>query len=90
MDYPNARPADKGKPDLGGGPGLWHGPKSSPNRRADAANKPRWRRLRLLSVPLRHMHTPSEVLCLDDLQHTIDLVSTYFLRLEPDIDFTSW
>jgi putative aminopeptidase FrvX len=44
----------------------------------------------LLSVPLRYMHTPSEVLCLDDIQHTIDLVSAYVLRLEPDVDFTPW
>jgi hypothetical protein len=41
----------------------------------------------LLSVPLRYMHTPSEVLCLEDIQHTI---CAYILRLEPDIDFTPW
>ncbi|WP_280952536.1 hypothetical protein [Mesorhizobium sp. WSM3859] len=28
----------------------------------------------VLSVPLRYMHTPSEVLCLDDVQATVDLV----------------
>jgi putative aminopeptidase FrvX len=44
----------------------------------------------LLSMPLRYMHTPSEVLCLKDIQHTIDLVCAYILRLEPDIDFTPW
>lgn len=44
----------------------------------------------VLSVPLRYMHTPSEVLSLDDVQHTIDLIAAYILRLNPDIDFTPW
>lgn len=44
----------------------------------------------VLSVPLRYMHTPSEVLCLDDVQHTIDLVCAYIRRLGPDTDFTPW
>jgi putative aminopeptidase FrvX len=44
----------------------------------------------VLSVPLRYMHTPSEVLCLDDVQHTINLVCAYVARLKPDIDFTPW
>ncbi|WP_207102323.1 M42 family metallopeptidase [Paracoccus shandongensis] len=42
----------------------------------------------LISVPLRYMHTPSEVVCLDDIQATIDLVHEYCLRLRPDTDFT--
>jgi len=44
----------------------------------------------LLSVPLRYMHTPSEVLSLDDVQHTIHLISAYLRRLRPDTDFTPW
>jgi endoglucanase len=44
----------------------------------------------LLSVPLRYMHTPSEVLCLDDLQATIDLACAYCRRLRPEIDFRPW
>jgi endoglucanase len=44
----------------------------------------------LLSVPLRYMHTPSEVLCLDDLQATIDLACSYCRRLRPDLDFRPW
>ena len=42
----------------------------------------------IVSVPLRYMHTPSEVICLDDVQATIDLVSAYCRRVRPDTDFT--
>jgi putative aminopeptidase FrvX len=42
----------------------------------------------VISVPLRYMHTPSEVVCLDDIQATIDLVCAYCRRLTPDMDFT--
>ena len=44
----------------------------------------------VISVPLRYMHTPSEVLCLDDVVATIDLVSAYCRRIRPDTDFTPW
>ena len=44
----------------------------------------------LLSVPLRYMHTPSEVLCLADVDATIDLVCEYCRALRPDTDFTPW
>ncbi len=44
----------------------------------------------LLSVPLRYMHTPSEVLCIDDVQATIDLACAYCRRLKPDTDFAPW
>lgn len=44
----------------------------------------------LLSVPLRYMHTPSEVLCLADVQATIDLVCAYCRRIRPDTDYTPW
>jgi hypothetical protein len=33
-------------------------------------------------------HTPSEFVCLDDIQATIDLVCAYCRRLTPDMDFT--
>ncbi|TIR18254.1 MAG: hypothetical protein E5X34_21935 [Mesorhizobium sp.] len=39
-------------------------------------------------MPLRYMHTPSEVLCLDDVQATADLVCAYCRRLTPELDFT--
>lgn len=44
----------------------------------------------LVSVPLRYMHTPSEVLSIKDVQATIELVCGYIRRLTPDIDFTPW
>ena len=43
-----------------------------------------------ISVPLRYMHTPSEVMSLDDVQATIDLVCEYCRRVRPDTDFTPW
>lgn len=42
----------------------------------------------VISVPLRYMHTPSEVVCLDDIEATIELVLEYCRRLRPDTDFT--
>jgi endoglucanase len=42
----------------------------------------------VVSVPLRYMHTPSEVVCLDDIQAAIDLVVGYIRRMSPDINFT--
>ncbi|WP_027062603.1 M42 family peptidase [Mesorhizobium loti] len=44
----------------------------------------------LLSVPLRYMHTPSEVLCLGDITATIDLVCAFCSSVRPDTDFTPW
>jgi len=44
----------------------------------------------VLSVPLRYMHTPSEVVCLDDVRSTIDLVCAYCRELRPETDFTPW
>ncbi|MDI6900082.1 MAG: M42 family metallopeptidase [Anaerosomatales bacterium] len=42
----------------------------------------------LVSVPLRYMHTPTEVLSLDDLENTAKLLTAFVRRLEPGIDFT--
>lgn len=42
----------------------------------------------VISVPLRYMHTPAEVMRLDDVQATIDLVCEYCRRIRPDTDFT--
>lgn len=41
----------------------------------------------VISVPLRYMHTPSKVVCLDDMGATNDLVHEFCRRLRPDIDF---
>lgn len=42
----------------------------------------------LVSVPLRYMHTPTEVLALKDLDATISLLTRFVLDLEPGTDFT--
>jgi len=42
----------------------------------------------LVSVPLRYMHTPTEVLSLEDLENTAKLLAAFVLRLEPGTDFT--
>lgn len=42
----------------------------------------------LVSVPLRYMHTPSEVLSLTDLENTAKLLAAFCRRLEPGTDFT--
>jgi putative aminopeptidase FrvX len=44
----------------------------------------------VISVPLRYMHAPSEVLCLNDVQSTINLMCAYCRRVTPDLDFTPW
>ncbi len=42
----------------------------------------------VISVALRYMHTPVEVLELDDIEQTIDLLAEFVMRVEPDADFT--
>ncbi len=42
----------------------------------------------LISIPLRYMHTPTEVLSLKDLTATVKLLTRYVLDLEPGTDFT--
>ncbi|MDI6692588.1 MAG: M42 family metallopeptidase [Anaerosomatales bacterium] len=42
----------------------------------------------LVSVPLRYMHTPTEVLALSDVENTAKLMAAFVLRLEPGTDFT--
>lgn len=42
----------------------------------------------LISIPLRYMHTPTEVLSLDDLDHAIKLLTCFVLDLKPGTDFT--
>jgi endoglucanase len=42
----------------------------------------------LVSVPLRYMHTPSEVLSLADLENTAKLLAAFVKRLKPGTDFT--
>jgi putative aminopeptidase FrvX len=42
----------------------------------------------LLSVPLRYMHTPCEVLSLKDMEDTARLIAAYCQRVAGDTDFT--
>jgi tetrahedral aminopeptidase len=42
----------------------------------------------LLSVPLRYMHTPNELLSLDDLENTAKLLAAFCARLKKNEDFT--
>ena len=42
----------------------------------------------LLSIPLRYMHTPTEVLALSDLDAAVKLLTRFVLDLKPGTDFT--
>ena len=42
----------------------------------------------LVSIPLRYMHTPTEVLALSDLDATVKLLTRFVLDLKPGTDFT--
>jgi endoglucanase len=42
----------------------------------------------LVSIPLRYMHTPTEVLALCDLDATVKLLTRFVLDLAPGTDFT--
>jgi putative aminopeptidase FrvX len=42
----------------------------------------------LVSIPLRYMHTPTEVLALSDLDATVKLLTRFVLDLAPGTDFT--
>ncbi|HEY5540664.1 MAG TPA: M42 family metallopeptidase [Coriobacteriia bacterium] len=42
----------------------------------------------LISIPLRYMHTPTEVLALSDLDAAVKLLTRFVLDLKPGTDFT--
>ncbi|MCL1847056.1 MAG: M20/M25/M40 family metallo-hydrolase [Coriobacteriia bacterium] len=42
----------------------------------------------LISIPLRYMHTPTEVLKLSDLEDAVKLLTRFILDLDDTIDFT--
>ena len=42
----------------------------------------------LLSVPLRYMHTPNELLSLEDLENTAKLLAAFCARVKKKDDFT--
>ena len=41
----------------------------------------------LVSVPLRYMHTPTEVVCLADLENTVKLITRFVLDMEENAAF---
>ena len=41
----------------------------------------------LISVPLRYMHTPTEVICLRDLEATVRLITRFAQDLAPETSF---
>ena len=41
----------------------------------------------LISVPNRYMHSPNEIVSLDDLRQTAQLLAAFIRRLEPGTDF---
>jgi endoglucanase len=42
----------------------------------------------LVGLPQRYLHTPSEAVHLDDIDHSIRLVAAAIRRLKPGMDFT--
>jgi endoglucanase len=42
----------------------------------------------LISIPLRYMHTPTEVLKISDLDHAVKLLTRFILDLDDSVDFT--
>jgi endoglucanase len=44
----------------------------------------------IVSIPLRYMHSPVEVVELDDVEATIALITAMALRLEPDQRLSRW
>jgi len=42
----------------------------------------------LVSIPLRYMHTPTEVLALSDIEDTVKILTRFVLDLKPGTDFT--
>jgi endoglucanase len=41
----------------------------------------------LVSIPLRYMHTPAEIVSLDDVEASARLIAAFAQRLEPGMSF---
>ena len=41
----------------------------------------------LVSIPLRYMHTPTEVVKLSDIEDTVTLLKRFILDLDEDVSF---
>ena len=46
-------------------------------------------RPRVVSVPLRYMHSPVEMVQLDDVENAAKLIAAFALRLSPDLDLSA-
>jgi putative aminopeptidase FrvX len=44
----------------------------------------------VLSIPLRYMHSPVEVVELADVEAAIAVIAAFALRLEADTSFARW
>jgi putative aminopeptidase FrvX len=42
----------------------------------------------LISLATRYIHSPTEIVSLDDVEATVRLVAAFAQRLEPGLDFT--
>jgi tetrahedral aminopeptidase len=42
----------------------------------------------LVSIPNRYMHSPVEMIALDDIDRAADLLARFAENLDPDVDFT--
>jgi endoglucanase len=42
----------------------------------------------LIGIPNRYMHSPVEVVCLEDLQHAADLLAEFCATVTPQMDWT--
>jgi putative aminopeptidase FrvX len=42
----------------------------------------------LIGVPLRYMHTPNEIMSLDDIENAARLMAGFCERVTPEIDWT--
>jgi endoglucanase len=42
----------------------------------------------LISIPNRYMHSPNEIISIEDLFHSARLIAAFIRRLTPETDFT--
>ena len=54
------------------------------HRRRRRARRPPGTAAALVSIPLRHMHSPAEVCALDDLEQAAELIARFCLTLTPE------
>src|SRR5215212_3419160 len=88
-DAPGIEEKELGRHHLGSGPVLMRGSTLSPrvfellHETAEAEGIPTG----VVSVPLRYMHSPVEMVQLDDVERTSQLLAAFARRLDPATDF---